>query len=71
MSVPKGDGNSISQEKGPQINANECVVATESDSISSSPGRLSDLDISGNIQPSGRMSTSAPNELAANSDTSR
>ena len=64
MSVPEGDGNSISQGKGCQINANECVLATESDSISSSPGRLSDLDINGNIQPSGRMSTSAPNEAA-------
>ena len=67
MSVPEGDGNSISQGKGPQINANECLVATESDSISSSPGRLSDLDIHGNIQPSDRMSTSAPDEVAGNS----
>ena len=67
MSVPKGDGNSISQGKGIQINANECLVATESDSISSSPGRLSDLDTHGNIQQSGRMSTSAPNEVATNS----
>ena len=67
MSVPEGDGNSISKGKGIQINANECLVATESDSISSSPGRLSDLDIHGNIQQSGRMSTSASNEVATNS----
>ena len=67
MSLPQGNGNSINQGKGPDINDNECVVATESDSIYSSPGRLSDLDIHGNIQPSGRMSTSAQNEVPANS----
>ena len=67
MSVPQGDGNSIIQGKAPDINANECFVATESDSISSSPGRLSDLDIHGNIQPSDTLSTSPPNEVATNS----
>ena len=67
MSLPQGNGNSINQGKGPDINDNECLVATESDSIYSSPGRLSDLDIHGNIQPSGRMSTSAQNEVPANS----
>ena len=67
MSVPEVDGDSTTQGKGPEINSNECVVATESDSISSSPGRLSDLHIHGNIQPSGRMSTSAPHKVAKNS----
>ena len=67
MSLPQGNGNSISKGKGPDINANECLVATESDSISSSPERLSDLNIHGNIQPSGRMSTSAQNEVPAHS----
>ena len=67
MSLPQANGNSINQGKVPDINDNECLVATESDSIYSSPGRLSDLDIHRNIQPSGRMSTSAQNEVPANS----
>ena len=67
MSVPQGDGNSINQREGPDVNDNECLVATESDSIYSSPGRLSELDIHGNIQPSGRMSTSAENEVPTHS----
>ena len=67
MPLPEGDGNSIIEGKGPEINAIECLVTTESDSISSSPGRLSDLDIHGNIQPSGRMTTSAQNEVTGNS----
>ena len=67
VSLPEGNGNSINQTKGPDINDNECLVATESDSIYSSRGRLSDLDIHGNIQPSGRMSTSAQNKVTANS----
>ena len=33
MSLLEGNGNSINQTKGPDINDNECLVATESDSI--------------------------------------
>ena len=60
MSVPKGDVAITSGAERPEIISNTCLVATGNKS--SSPGRLSDLDMNGNIQPSGRMSTSAPVE---------
>ena len=65
-SVGKGDSNCMSKPNSSQIDCNECVIGTETNSISSSPGRLSDLDIHGNIHPSGRMSTSASNEVHKN-----
>ena len=65
-SVPQGDSYCISKPNSTQIDYNECVIGTESDSISSSPGRLSDLDIHGNIHPSGRMCTSASNKIHKN-----
>ena len=61
-SVAAGDSNCISKANSTQIDCNECVIGTETDSISSSLGRISDLDIHGNIHPSGRMSTTASKE---------
>ena len=57
----QGNVGVASQGDNPPIISNTCTVATVSDS--SSPGRLSDLDMNGNIQPSGRMTTSAPVEV--------
>ena len=48
------------RQKGLKLFPIDVLVATGNKS--SSPGRLSDLDMNGNIQPSGRMSTSAPVE---------
>ena len=62
-SVVQCDANIRPEGKGPEININEGLLGTESDSTTCSPGRLSDLDMNGNIQPSGRMSTSAPHEV--------
>ena len=50
-----------SEGDNPAIISKSCTVDTVSDS--SSPARLSDLDMNGNIQPSGRMTTSAPVEV--------
>ena len=61
LSVPQGDVGVASQGDNPAIISNTCTVGTVSDS--SSPGRLSDLDMNGNIQPSSRMTTSAPVEV--------
>ena len=61
LSVPEGNVGVASQGDNPAIVSNTCTVATVSDS--SSPNRLSDLDMNGNIQTSGRMTTSAPVEV--------
>ena len=61
LSVGQGDVAIVTEPDMPEIISNPCTVATVSDS--SSPGRLSDLDMNGNIQPSGRMTTSAPVEV--------
>ena len=61
VSVPKGNVGVASEGDNPAILTNTCTVDTVNDS--SSPGRLSDLDMNGNIQPSGRMTTSAPFEI--------
>ena len=60
LSVAQGDLGIVTEGDRPEIICNPSALATVSDS--SSPDRLSDLDMNGNIQPSGRMTTSAPVE---------